>query len=56
MGERSEDITDYRPPLSLLGRAALTLGQMFAPDEVEPARLMELDRIMASRHPAPAAA
>jgi hypothetical protein len=29
---------------------------MFAPDEVEPGRLVELDMIMASRHASPAAA
>jgi hypothetical protein len=35
--------------MSLLGHAALTLGQMFAAEEVEPARLVELDGIVAVR-------
>jgi DNA-binding response OmpR family regulator len=47
---------DYRPLLSLLGRATLTLGKTLAPEEVEPARLMELDRLIASRKASTAAA
>jgi DNA-binding response OmpR family regulator len=52
LGERdsqSEFAGDYRPLLKLLGHASLTLGQMFAAGEVEPARLVELDRIVADR-------
>ena len=49
-------VGDYRPPLSLLGHAALTLGQMFAAEEVEPARLVELDGIVAVRMARSAAA
>ena len=47
---------DCRPAMHALGQSALALGRMFAPDELEPGRLVELDMIMASRHASPAAA
>jgi DNA-binding response OmpR family regulator len=47
---------DCRPAMHGLGQSAMALGRMFAPDEVEPGRLVELDMIMASRHAPPAAA
>lgn len=47
---------DYKPALSVLGQYALVLGRMYAPDAVEPARLVELDRISAVRVPPSAAA
>jgi response regulator RpfG family c-di-GMP phosphodiesterase len=46
---QSEPRAEYRPLLKLLGHASLTLGQMFAAADVEPARLVELDRIVAER-------
>ena len=39
----------YQAPLRLLGHASLTLGQLFAADEIEPAQMIELDRIVAVR-------
>ncbi|HXJ01709.1 MAG TPA: hypothetical protein VNH44_10830 [Micropepsaceae bacterium] len=59
LGERdsqSEFAPDYRSLLKLLGHASLTLGHMFAAAEVEPARLVELDRIVAVRTARSAAA
>ena len=47
---------DCRPVLYALGQSAMALGRMFAPDELEPGRLVELDLIMAARHASPAAA
>jgi len=47
--ERSASGLDYRPTLSLLSQAALALGRMFAPEEVEPDRLVELERIVSVR-------
>jgi DNA-binding response OmpR family regulator len=47
---------DCRPVLHALGRSAMALGRIFAPEEVEPGRLVELDMIMASRHAPPEAA
>ncbi len=47
---------DCRPVMHALGQAAMALGRMFAPEDVEPGRLVELDMIMASRHAPPAAA
>ena len=47
---------DYQALLSPLGHAALTLGQMFAPEEVAPSRLVELDDIVAVRTARSAAA
>ena len=47
---------DCRPAMYSLGQSAMALGRMFAPDEVEPGRLVELDMIMATRHAPPAAA
>lgn len=44
-----------KEPLGLLGNAALTLGQMFAAAEVEPARLVELDDLVSRRAARPAA-
>ena len=44
---------DCRPAMHALGQSALALGRMFAPDEVEPGRLVELDMIMAARHAPP---
>ena len=46
---------DCKAPLGLLGNAALTLGQMFAAAEVEPARLVELDDLVSRRAARPAA-
>jgi DNA-binding response OmpR family regulator len=40
---------DYKAPLGLLGHAAMALGQMFAPGEVSPAQLVELDRMVSSK-------
>jgi DNA-binding response OmpR family regulator len=59
MGERaspSESGPDYQPLLKLLGHASLTLGRMFAAEEVEPARLVELDRLVAVNRARSAAA
>ncbi len=53
---RDTSINDCRPSMHVLGQSALALGRMFAPEEVEPGRLVELDMIMASRHAPPAAA
>ena len=53
---REASSSDCRPAMYALGQSALALGRMFAPDEVEPGRLVELDMIMAARHPRPAAA
>jgi response regulator RpfG family c-di-GMP phosphodiesterase len=53
---RDGSAIDCRPALHGLGQAAMALGRMFAPDEVEPGRLVELDMIMASRHAPPEAA
>jgi DNA-binding response OmpR family regulator len=53
---RDSSTIDCRPALHALGQSAMALGRMFAPDEVEPGRLVELDMIMASRHAPPAAA
>jgi hypothetical protein len=47
---------DCRPAMHALGQSALALGRMFAPDELNPNRLVELDMIMAARHAPPAAA
>ena len=47
---------DCRPVLHALGQSAMALGRIFAPEEVEPGRLVELDMIMASRHAPPEAA
>jgi DNA-binding response OmpR family regulator len=49
-------LKDYQAPLSLLGHAALTLGQMFAAEEVGPARLVALDETMTARNARTAAA
>ena len=48
-GGESGDGADYRPRLSLLAHSALTLGQMYAAEEVAPARLVELDQLVARR-------
>jgi response regulator RpfG family c-di-GMP phosphodiesterase len=48
--------SDYQPPLNLLSHAASALGRIFAHDEVEPERLVELDRIVAVRSARSAAA
>jgi DNA-binding response OmpR family regulator len=40
---------DCKGPLGMLGHAALTLGRMFAPAEVEPDRLVELDDLVSRR-------
>jgi hypothetical protein len=53
---RDGSTIDCRPVLHGLGQSAMALGRMFAPDEVEPGRLVELDMIMASRHAPPEAA
>jgi hypothetical protein len=53
---RDSSSIDCRPGLHAIGQSAMALGRMFAPDEVEPGRLVELDMIMASRHAPPAAA
>jgi CheY-like chemotaxis protein len=47
---------DYQALLSPLGHAALSLGQMFAAEEVSPSRLVELDDIVAVRTARSAAA
>jgi CheY-like chemotaxis protein len=47
---------DYQSPLKLLSHAASALGRIFAHDEVEPERLVELDRIVAVRDARSAAA
>jgi hypothetical protein len=47
---------EYQTLLGPLGHAALILGKMFAAEEVEPARLVELDDIVAVRTKRPAAA
>jgi CheY-like chemotaxis protein len=47
---------DYEPALNLLNHATSALGRMFAQDEVEPERLIELDRIVAVRNAHSAAA
>ena len=38
---------DLAPPMHLLGHAAMSLGQMFAPGEVHPSQLVELDALVA---------
>ena len=48
-GGESGDGADYRPRLSLLAHSALTLGQMYAAEEVAPARLVVLDQLVARR-------
>jgi len=53
---RDASAIDCRPMLHGLGQSAMALGRMFAPDELEPGRLVELDIIMASRHAPPEAA
>ena len=55
MAGRIED-SGVRPVLSVLGHVVLTLGHMFAPDEVEPDGLVDLDRVMAGRSSRPVAA
>ena len=47
---------DYKGHLSMLGDAALSLGHTFAPDEVQPARLVELDDLVSRRTARTAAA
>lgn len=47
---------EYQALMGPLGHAALTLGQMFAAEEVQPARLVELDDIVAVRTKRTAAA
>jgi len=47
---------DCKGLLSILGDAALSLGHTFAPDEVQPARLIELDDLVSRRMARPAAA
>jgi CheY-like chemotaxis protein len=47
---------DYQASLNLLSHAASALGRMFAQEEVEPERLIELDRIVAVRDARSAAA
>ncbi|HEY4264759.1 MAG TPA: hypothetical protein VGM72_05535 [Micropepsaceae bacterium] len=49
-------IADYQPALNLLNHATSALGRIFARDEVEPERLVELDRIVAVRNARSAAA
>lgn len=49
-------IAQTKAPLGVLGHAALTLGQMFAADEVHPARLVELDDLISRRRARSAAA
>lgn len=51
-GDREDQVKDrigldLGAPLHLLGHAALTLGQIFAPGEVRPGQLVELDAIVA---------
>jgi DNA-binding response OmpR family regulator len=53
---RNASATDYEPLVSALGQAAMTLGRMFAPEDIQPERLMELDRIIAERAASSAAA
>jgi DNA-binding NarL/FixJ family response regulator len=40
-------IIDLGPPLHLLGQSALALGQAFAPGEIQPGKLVELDALVA---------
>jgi DNA-binding response OmpR family regulator len=40
-------IIDLGPPLHLLGQAALALGKAFAPGEIQPGKLVELDALVA---------
>jgi hypothetical protein len=53
---RSGSATEHTPLVTVLGQAAITLGQIFAPESVQPERLVELDRIIGSRAASPAAA
>jgi len=49
LSRKSGTADDYRAPLGLLGHAAMALGQMFAPGEVMPSQLVELDRIVTNK-------
>jgi DNA-binding NarL/FixJ family response regulator len=40
-------VVDLGPPLHLLGQSALALGQAFAPGEIQPNKLVELDALVA---------
>jgi hypothetical protein len=46
----------WKGPLSRLGQAALSLGQLLAPADVQPARLVELDDLVSQRTARSAAA
>jgi len=55
-GTQADTIAQTKGPLSMLGHAALTLGQMFAAEEVQPERLVELDDLVTRRTARSAAA
>ena len=55
-GTQADKIAQTKAPLSMLGHAALTLGQMFAAEEVQPERLVELDDLVTRRQARSAAA
>ena len=42
-----DSLLDLGPPTHLLGQAAMALGQKFAPRDVQPGRLVELDALVA---------